>query len=98
MELNDRTNTGADWEDLPEPPRCGLSELAPADAFDPVVEAFKKDVDRTLFAETLRLSPNQRSQKFLRFMEMVYEFRRAGQRQRAANNQNIEKHDQEGAP
>jgi len=28
--------------------RSAVEELAPADFFDPVIEAYKKDVDRTL--------------------------------------------------
>ena len=70
-------------DDLPEPPRCGLEELPPPDLFDPVIEAFKKDVDRTLLIESLKLTPEQRSRKFLSFMEMAYELRRAGERMRA---------------
>ena len=84
MELHDRRGPIASEEpDLAEPPRCGLSELAPPDVYDPVIEAYKKDVDRTLLRENSKLSPEQRSQKFLRFMEMVYEVRRAGERMRA---------------
>lgn len=30
---------------------------------DPVIEVFKKDVDRTLLRENLRLTPEQRLQK-----------------------------------
>ena len=89
MELHDRAAPFPDEEpDLPEPPRCGLCELAPPDVFDPVIEAYKKDVDRTLLIENLKLTPDERSQKFLRFMEMVYEVRRAGERFRASQSQN----------
>jgi|GEM_PF-1206039 len=35
--------------------------LAPADAFDPVIEAYKKDVDRTLLWETLRMTVDERA-------------------------------------
>ena len=69
MELNERADTAVE---LPERPRFGLSELAPADALDPVIEVFKKDLDRTLFAETLKLTSNERSQKFLRFIERAH--------------------------
>jgi hypothetical protein len=47
------------------------------DVFDPVIEAYKKDVDRTLLRENLRLSPQERSQKFVSFMRGIYEMRRA---------------------
>lgn len=40
---------------------------------DPVIEAYKKDVDRTLLIENLRLTSDERSRKFLRNMELVYE-------------------------
>jgi hypothetical protein len=32
-------------------------DLAPADYIDPVIEAYKKDVDRTLLRENLKLKP-----------------------------------------
>ena len=79
MDLHDGPITeNDDGLELPEPPRCGLCELAPPDVYDPVVAAFKKDVDVTLLIENLKLTPDERSWKFLRFMEMVYEVRRAG--------------------
>lgn len=70
-------------EDLPESPRCGLEELPPPDVFDPVIEAYKKDVDRTLLIENSRLTSDERSRKFLRNMEMVYELLRAGEESRS---------------
>jgi hypothetical protein len=45
---------------------------------DRIIERYKKDVDRTLLRENLRLSPDER---FLRLMEMqrfAEELRRAG--------------------
>ncbi len=36
------------------------AELAPADYCDPVIEAFKKDVDRTLLRENLKLTVEER--------------------------------------
>ena len=44
---------------------------------DPVIEVFKKDVDRTLLRENLKLTPNERSLKFERSMKMVFELRRS---------------------
>ncbi len=52
-------------------------ELAPADYCDPVIEAYKKDVDRTLLRENLKLSVEERFHKFERFMEYVEELRNA---------------------
>ena len=82
MELHDRP---AGWEvdpNLPEPPRCGLSELAPADTCDPVIEAYKKDVDQTLLINNLRLTPAERAEKLVDFMKFLDEIRRAGRKLR----------------
>ena len=35
-----------------------------ANFVDPVIEAYKKDVDRTLLRENLKLTPNERLMKF----------------------------------
>ena len=80
MELHDRPSEFTDLETAP----AKLPELPPADLDDPVINAYKKDVDRTLLIENLRLTPDQRSKKFQSFMEMVYEVRHAGERMRAA--------------
>jgi hypothetical protein len=61
------------------PPR---EPLPPPDAQDPVVEAYKKHVDRSLLRENLRLSVEERLQKFLRNMSLVQELRAAGERLR----------------
>ena len=57
-------------------------ELAPADYIDPVIEAYKKDVDRTLLREMLKLTPQQRSEKFESFMVLAYAMQEAGERMR----------------
>jgi hypothetical protein len=51
---------------------------------DPVIEVYKKDVDRTLLRENLKLSVEERFQKFERFMEYVHELREGGRRARHA--------------
>ena len=48
-----------------------------AEYVDPVIEVFKKDVDRTMLRENLKLTPNERSRKFERSMKMVFELRRS---------------------
>lgn len=45
---------------------------------DPVIEAYKKDVDRTLIRENLRLSVEQRVEKLMRLQRFAEELRRAG--------------------
>jgi hypothetical protein len=46
------------------------------------VEAYKKDIDRSLLRENLRLTVEERLQKFLRNMSLVREMRAAGDRLR----------------
>jgi hypothetical protein len=83
MELHDRPGpTVVEGGDLPEPPRCGVSELAAPEVSDPVLEAYAKDVDRSLLIDNLRLTPAQRAQRFTDFMMFLEEIQRAGQRLR----------------
>jgi len=81
MQLYDRSSEFADFV---EASSHDLPELPPPDVHDPVADAYKKDVDRTLLISNLRLTPDERSQKFQSFMEMVYEVRHAGERMRAS--------------
>jgi len=52
---------------------------------DPVIEAYKKDVDRTLLRANLRLSVAERFEHFDRFAEFAKEIYDAGERSRAQN-------------
>jgi hypothetical protein len=45
---------------------------------DPVIEAYKKDVDRTLLRENLRLTVEQRFENLMRLQKFAEELRRAG--------------------
>lgn len=45
---------------------------------DPVIEAYKRDVDRTLVRENLKLSPEQRILKLIELQRFAEELRRAG--------------------
>jgi hypothetical protein len=47
---------------------------------DPVIEVYKKDVDRTLIRENLKLTPEQRIQKLQSFMDLVRALRGAPRR------------------
>lgn len=58
--------------------------LAPADYVDPVIEAYKKDVDRTLLRENLKLTVQERFDQFQSFAKAVTELREAGRRSREA--------------
>ena len=57
-------------------------ELAPAEYTDPVIEAYKKDVDRTLLRENLKLTVEERFVKFEQFWKYVQELREAGRKSR----------------
>jgi hypothetical protein len=60
-------------------------EMASAAAMDPVIEFYKKDVDRTLLRENLKLTPEERALKFLAFAKFVSGLKDAGERARAAD-------------
>lgn len=45
---------------------------------DPVVEAYKRDVDRTLLRENLRLTVEERFERLMRLQQFAEELRRAG--------------------
>ena len=51
------------------PSRTETPELEP----DPVIEAYKKHVDRTLLRENLKLTPGQRVEKLAAFMRSLRE-------------------------
>lgn len=53
-------------------------ELEPIAADDPVVDAFKKDIDRTLLRQNLRKTPQQRVQALQALHALAAEARRAG--------------------
>jgi hypothetical protein len=50
---------------------------------DPVVEAFKKDIDRTLIRENLKLTVEERFRKAMALAKFAEEMRRAGREARS---------------
>jgi hypothetical protein len=48
-----------------------------------LIEAYKKDVDRTLLRENLKLTPDQRLEKLQDFVAFAAELREAGRRARS---------------
>ena len=50
---------------------------------DPVIEAYKKDIDVTLIRENLKLTPEDRARKLMALQRAAEEFRRAGRAARA---------------
>ena len=61
-------------------------ELPPADS-DPVVEAYKKDIDRTLIRENLKLTPSQRVEKLIQLQRFAEGLRLAGEELRRRKRQ-----------
>jgi hypothetical protein len=49
---------------------------------DPIVEAYKKDVDRTLIRENLKLTVEERFRKAMALARFADEMRRAGRKVR----------------
>ena len=47
---------------------------------DPVIEAYKADIDRTLIRENLKLTVDERLLKMMDFNRLLLEVRKAGQR------------------
>ena len=50
---------------------------------DPVIETFKKDIDRTLLRENLRLTPEQRLLKLHAALQGIIALRQARQKPRS---------------
>lgn len=62
-------------EKLREIYASGRERLPPADTFDPVIEAYKKDVDFTLVERNLKLSTVQRAEQLVKAVEFIRKFR-----------------------
>jgi len=45
---------------------------------DPVIEVYKRDIDRTLLRENLKLTPEERLRKLQELQRFATELRRAG--------------------
>jgi hypothetical protein len=59
-------------------PRDELPPITP----DPVIEFYKKDVDRTLIRENLKLTVTERFEKLMALQRFAEEMRRAGKEAR----------------
>ncbi len=64
-------------------------ELPPPDVFDPVLECYKRNVDRSLLRENLKLTPQQRADKFAEFLLALEQIR--GAASRTADNKSTSK-------
>ena len=69
-----------DAEKVPEP---AAAVPPPSEYVDPIIELYKKDVDRSLLRENLKLTVEQRFEKYERFMRVAEELRAAGRRSRS---------------
>jgi hypothetical protein len=63
--------TGQDLDDATILRRYGIEP-------DPVIEAYKKDVDRTLLRENLRRTPEERLDNLVALVSFAVELQRAG--------------------
>jgi hypothetical protein len=59
-------------------PAAMYPEMTSADYVDPVVEAYKKDVDRSLLRQNLKLTVEERLRKAIRLHVSVDGWRKAG--------------------
>ena len=59
-------------------PREPLPPITP----DPVIQFYKKDIDRTLLRENLKLSVTERFEKLMELQRFAEEMRRAGRESR----------------
>lgn len=59
-------------------PNEAVTEAAPGDSMDAVIEVYKRDVDRTLLRENLKLTVKERLLKAMRMHRSVDDWRGAG--------------------
>jgi hypothetical protein len=77
MELHDRLASGDIASNNQSQSYSYSPDLPPPDIFDPVIEAYKKDIDRTLLIENLRKPVAERLARFQSFMNTLGEMRGA---------------------
>jgi hypothetical protein len=65
-------------------PKCGILGPMAAASFapDPVIEAYKKNVDRTLIRENLKLTVQERFERLIELQKLAKELRAGGLRAR----------------
>ena len=56
------------------------SRTPPETALDPVIEAYKKDIDLTLIRQNLRLTVDQRFKQLMKLQRFAEELQQAGQK------------------
>jgi hypothetical protein len=69
-------------ESIQSPGRRDVAEMLSEDAEDPLIAAFKKDVDRTLLIENLRRTLDERARRMNEFLRALDTLRAVGTRRR----------------
>jgi hypothetical protein len=59
------------------------AKVKPKRDLDPVIEAYKKDIDVTLIHENLRLTVDQRFQQLMKLQQFAEDLRQAGRKARS---------------
>lgn len=82
-------NNGGDEPREEIQPLAGEAPV-PADALDPVIEVYKRDVDRTLLRQNLKLTVEERLKKLEDAAGFMAELRAAGAARRASRKSDRE--------
>ena len=59
-----------------------VNRVEPGKDLEPVIEAYKKDIDVTLIRENLRLTVDQRFQQLMKLQQFAEDLRHAGRKAR----------------
>jgi hypothetical protein len=73
-----RPDGGQQAEASPSPQHADEPSVTPVDRPDPIIELYKKHVDRSLLRENLKLTPEQRLLKMMDLQRFAAELQRAG--------------------
>ena len=73
---------GESYDTRMEPTDSSLRPPESSDYLDPIIEAYKKDIDRTMIRENLKKTVQERVDAFIDFMKAREEFQRAGEAMR----------------
>jgi hypothetical protein len=57
-----------------------MQDTSASDGFDPVIDAYKRDIDRSLLRENLKRTPEQRLLKLQDFVNLPEEVLAAGRK------------------
>jgi len=80
----ERVGKGRKRPPSPSHPWQPVSDCSPNRTTDPIIELYKRDIDRTLLRENLKLTPEQRLLKLEDFASFVSELRHAARQRTLA--------------